>query len=72
MLTCVVHYDEGHYEGPNREEGSGKYLLGLLGGRGGGGLSRCSNSFPSLPGNEQKMLKERDISVPLVPGKGEF
>ena len=60
---------EGYYEGLNREEGSGKYPLGLLRG---GGLSRCSNSFPSLPGNEQKMLKERDISVPLVPGKGEF
>ena len=20
-LTCVVHYDEGYYEAPNREEG---------------------------------------------------
>ena len=38
-----------------------------------GGLSRCSNSFPSLPGNEQKMLKERDISVSLVEGgRGSF
>ena len=53
VWTCVGHY-EVYYEVPNRERGSGKYLLGLL-----EGLSCCSNTFPSLRGNEQKMLKDR-------------
>ena len=67
VLTCDVHYDEGYYEGLNREEGSGKYLLGLLEGA---ELLLKYFSLSSRKRTENVKRPSRHISVSLVEKGG--
>ena len=66
VWTCVGHY-EVYYEVPNRERGSGKYLLGLLEGA---ELLLKYFSLSSRKRTENVKRPSRHISVSLVEKGG--
>ena len=66
VWTCVGHY-EVYYEVPNRERGSGKYLLGLLEGD---ELLLKYFSLSSRKRTENVKRPSRHISVSLVEKGG--